>query len=679
MEPDETPATPYTVPNIYVSNSSGQLLTMALPDEALSYTLVFPAVNSGGFLQNDGAGTLRWRYDTSSFDVIDCNGLNSLGSIITIYKPLILGSNSISAATAIVDQITSSGSSIVVSKPLTMGSNLLTATNLLAGTIDAATSITVSKPLSMGSNILTATNLLAGTIDAATSIIVSKPLSMGSNMLTATNLFTNTIDATSSITVSKPLSMGSNMLTATNLLAGTIDAATSITVSKPLSMGSNMLTATNLFTNTIDATTSITVSKPLSMGSNALTATNIILDQITGPGTNITFNKPIALGSNSLTANSLISSQHTSASTMNFSGIDNTPTTFSAYFSPRLNNTRQTGDITSLILAGSSYGLTATEGTKLEISHGTSVTTKIGTTDIINVTSTAITASTEIQSAQDNAIRLTSNNGQIRLGNLSGTVGTGLLPAIAFSGTTNTFDTGIYTSSNATLAFSCSNSTRLTINTSLTNTPNAFRVSTVGSAALPSVQVNSSNMGFYQVAANQLGISTSGVLRCDINTTRINMALPVYLPNGTVTAPSLTFASDTSQNSGLYLIANDNIGFAINGSLLAAFSSTGVTVNGQVGVSTLRVSNRLVQWMDFGQTTSVNINAGASGTLSVLFSVSPPDVTGIVVNTNTSGGTGFGGIVCNASLFTTSGFTIYYYNPTASNATSVTFQWSAII
>jgi hypothetical protein len=440
-----------------------------------------------------------------------------------------------------------------------------------------------------------------------------------------------------------------------------------------------MLTATNLLAGTIDAATSITVSKPLSMGSNVLTAANINLAQVTSSGANITFDKPITLGSNSLTAGSLISNQHAAVSPMYFSGVDNTPSVFSAYFSPRLNNIRQAGDITSLILAGSTHGITATEGTKLEISHDTSITTKIGTTDIMNVTSTAITASTEIQSAQDFAIRLTSNNGQIRLGNLSGTVGTGLLPAIAFSGTTNTFDTGIYTIANGTLAFSCFNSTRLTLNTSLMSTPGAFRVANAGSAALPSVQVNSANMGLYQVAANQLGISTLGVLRCDINATRINMAVPVYLPNGTVTAPSLTFASDTSQNSGLYLIANDNIGFAINGGLMAAFSSTGVTVNGQVGVSTLRVSSRLVQWMDFGQTTSVDINAGASGTLSVLFSVSPPDVNGLVVNTNTSGGTGFGGIVCNASSFTTSGFTIYYYNPTASNATSVTFQWSAII
>jgi hypothetical protein len=56
--------------------------------------------------------------------------------------------------------------------------------------------------------------------------------------------------------------------------------------------------------------------------------------------------------------------------------------------------------------------------------------------------------------------------------------------------------------------------------------------------------------------------STAPVSRMMITNSAITANVSVNLINGTVAAPSLTFTGDTSQNSGLYLIGNDNIGLS---------------------------------------------------------------------------------------------------------------------
>lgn len=54
------------------------------------------------------------------------------------------------------------------------------------------------------------------------------------------------------------------------------------------------------------------------------------------------------------------------------------------------------------------------------------------------------------------------------------------------------------------------------------------------------------------------------------------MTAPFKAANGTASLPSYTFGSDT--NTGLYRVGSDAIGVAVNGTLLATFNSSGVTL-----------------------------------------------------------------------------------------------------
>lgn len=97
-----------------------------------------------------------------------------------------------------------------------------------------------------------------------------------------------------------------------------------------------------------------------------------------------------------------------------------------------------------------------------------------------------------------------------------------------------------------------------------------------GTAAAPAIYWTAdTNMGFYRIGADNLGVATAGTLRLDVSTTAITSTLPIVYPAGSAAAPSMTFASDL--NCGLYQVAADNIGFSTGGTLRLDVSSTAVT------------------------------------------------------------------------------------------------------
>lgn len=66
-----------------------------------------------------------------------------------------------------------------------------------------------------------------------------------------------------------------------------------------------------------------------------------------------------------------------------------------------------------------------------------------------------------------------------------------------------------------------------------------------GTAALPAYSFASDpNTGMYWIGADNLGVSTNGVLRLDVSTTYVSSSLPVAHAIGTSAAPSLTFTGD---------------------------------------------------------------------------------------------------------------------------------------
>lgn len=87
-----------------------------------------------------------------------------------------------------------------------------------------------------------------------------------------------------------------------------------------------------------------------------------------------------------------------------------------------------------------------------------------------------------------------------------------------------------------------------------------------GSATIPAHSfTNDNDTGLYRVGANDLGLTTSGTLRLDIDTARVLSTLPARGPNGSASAPTWSFANST--NAGLYRVGTDNIGFSTSGTL----------------------------------------------------------------------------------------------------------------
>ena len=68
-----------------------------------------------------------------------------------------------------------------------------------------------------------------------------------------------------------------------------------------------------------------------------------------------------------------------------------------------------------------------------------------------------------------------------------------------------------------------------------------------GTAALPAYSFFQDNdTGMYRSAADTIGFSAGGVLRCSLNDTSFTSTVPFVLPDGARTAPSFSFAADTN-------------------------------------------------------------------------------------------------------------------------------------
>jgi len=71
------------------------------------------------------------------------------------------------------------------------------------------------------------------------------------------------------------------------------------------------------------------------------------------------------------------------------------------------------------------------------------------------------------------------------------------------------------------------------------------------------------NTGIFWDTEDGIHISTAGSTRVSVDNTSVTTTLPFKVPNGTASAPSLTFDNDT--NTGLYRIGDDNLGISCNG------------------------------------------------------------------------------------------------------------------
>lgn len=100
-----------------------------------------------------------------------------------------------------------------------------------------------------------------------------------------------------------------------------------------------------------------------------------------------------------------------------------------------------------------------------------------------------------------------------------------------------------------------------------------------GSASAPGFAFASdTDTGLYRVGANSLGITAGGTLRKTIDTAAETNALPTLGPDGSASAPAMSFSGDT--NTGLYRIGADILGFAAGGAEKLRLSASGLSFDG---------------------------------------------------------------------------------------------------
>ena len=102
-----------------------------------------------------------------------------------------------------------------------------------------------------------------------------------------------------------------------------------------------------------------------------------------------------------------------------------------------------------------------------------------------------------------------------------------------------------------------------------------------GTNGAPSIAFDSdTDTGLYRSGSNVLGLSAGGTASHLFKSNGSEPQVPLKATNGSVSAPSLTFASDT--NLGLYRSAADTLSVTTGGTERAYFNSNGLNIKGQL-------------------------------------------------------------------------------------------------
>lgn len=97
-----------------------------------------------------------------------------------------------------------------------------------------------------------------------------------------------------------------------------------------------------------------------------------------------------------------------------------------------------------------------------------------------------------------------------------------------------------------------------------------------GTVSAPSISFAAdTDTGFYRIGSNHIGLATSGVLRLDVSTTAITPALPVQGAAGTAGSPTYSFTGDP--DGGMYSAGVNTIGFSTNGTARLTISTTSIS------------------------------------------------------------------------------------------------------
>ena len=173
-------------------------------------------------------------------------------------------------------------------------------------------------------------------------------------------------------------------------------------------------------------------------------------------------------------------------------------------------------------------------------------------------------------------LRFTRDSSQIQF-----VAGSASAPIVTTLGDLNT---GLYFPAADTVGLSTGGSLRFSVsNTAVTSTETWLGPN--GSASAPAYSFTSdTNIGMFRISENLLGFATSGIerLRIGNGTDQYIRSTLVYEgPAGSATAPTFSFSTD--ENSGMYSVGADQIGWTAGGTLRLTLSTTAL-------VSTLPIS-----------------------------------------------------------------------------------------
>lgn len=202
---------------------------------------------------------------------------------------------------------------------------------------------------------------------------------------------------------------------------------------------------------------------------------------------------------------------------------------------------------------------------------------------------------------------------------------------------------GVYLSGTDTVSVSTNGTLRHSISTSaVTNT--LPTLSPDGSASAPSFSFSSdSGNGLYLSGTDTVSLTTNGTLRLSVSTAAVTSTLPVYHPDGTQAAPGITFASDT--DTGFFLAGSNAMAWVANNTLRLTVSSTGVvstnggdlqTGNGNFnsGSGTIRAGNGSGATPGFSFAGSSDIGLFRPSTTALAFSVAGAEAVRFSSNTS---------------------------------------------
>ena len=164
-----------------------------------------------------------------------------------------------------------------------------------------------------------------------------------------------------------------------------------------------------------------------------------------------------------------------------------------------------------------------------------------------------------------------------------------------------------------------------------------------GTAAAPSLNfTNEATTGLFRASANVMGFAVNGTSRATLTTTGLTVAgtiTPtgsVHAASGSVGNPSLAFNAD--QDTGLFSIGANNLGVAVGGAKVLDVASTGLTVTGALGASSL--TSPAATNLTLGLGTGGTALTLASSTLVATFAGAVSVGTGAAVGGATAGAGG---------------------------------------